>query len=109
MSILAHLKKFLYITNAKTKKNIMERHTRGLKTDRSFYEHNGKPYEFIGFSEDKAVLSPMTGDSTLLVVSEETFSKDFAQITQGGVFDLINNDDDDEHADMMARIGVGYI
>lgn len=87
----------------------MERHTRGLKTDRSFYEHNGKPYEFIGFSEDKAVLSPMTGDSNLLVVSEETFSKDFAQITQGGVFDLINNDDDDEHADMMTRIGVGYI
>ena len=89
----------------------MEKHTRGLKTDRSFYVYNfdGKPYEFVGFSEDKAVLSPMTGDDTLLVVNKGTFADNFTSITQGEVFDFINNDDDDEHAAMMSRIGVGYI
>ena len=85
------------------------RHSNGLKTDRSFYEHNGKPYEFVGYSEDKAVLSPMTGNDTLLIVKKETFIDNFNPITQGELFDFINNDDDDEHAAMMSRIGVGYI
>ena len=84
-------------------------HSKGLKTDRSFYKHNGKPYDFVGFSEDKAVLQELTGEGLLLVVDKKSFVDDFESITPGEVFDFIDNNNDEQHADMMSRLGIGYI
>lgn len=91
----------------------MQKHTTGLKTQRLFFAHDGKPYELIGYSYSNgttlAIVRNLIEDESLGIIPNEVFETEFKPISQGEVFDYINNDDDNEHAEMMKSIGVGYI
>lgn len=98
-------------------KIIMEKHTRGLKTDRMFFKDSkNQPYELITIVDDKYIMRNLitsediiyeapTLESTLANPVQETF----VGITQAEVFDCIDNNDDEQHAKMMDALGIGYI
>jgi len=90
----------------------MEKHTRGLKTERIFCKSkkNNEPFEVIAFSDNQVVLRNLVDDSGRVTIHHAVdWSNDYETITQGEVFDFIDNNDDKQHADMMDRLGIGYI
>ena len=88
-------------------------HTTGLKTQRLFFAHEGRPYELIGYSYSNnttiAVVRDLIDDESIKIVPNEVIETEFKPITQREVFDYIDNENDDEHAEMMQSIGIGYI
>ena len=97
-------------------KFIMEKHTRGLKTERMFFKDSkNQPYELITIVDDKYVMRNLiSGEDCIfnppifensIKEPEETF----VGITQAEVFDCIDNNDDEQHAKMMEALGIGYI
>lgn len=89
----------------------MEKHTRGLRTDRVYYNNskNNKPYELIIISNSGLHVTKnlITGDCEIYKTDE--FLRNFKEITQRDVFDYIDNNDDKQHAVMMDMLGIGYI
>ena len=94
----------------------MEKHTRGLKTERMFFKDSkNQPYELITVVDDKYVMRNLiSGEDSIfnppifensIKEPEETF----VGITQAEVFDCIDNNDDEQHAKMMEAMGIGYI
>ena len=94
----------------------MEKHTRGLKTDRIFFKDSkNQPYELITVVDDQYVMRNLiSGEDCIfnppifensIKEPEETF----VGITQAEVFDCIDNSDDEQHAAMMEALGIGYI
>ena len=94
----------------------MEKHTRGLKTERMFFKDSkNQPYELITIVDDKYVMRNLiSGEDSIfnppifensIKEPEETF----VGITQAEVFDCIDNNDDEQHAKMMEALGIGYI
>lgn len=94
----------------------MEKHTRGLKTERMFFKDSkNQPYELITIVDDKYVMRNLiSGEDSIfnppifensIKEPEETF----VEITQAELFDCIDNNDDEQHAKMMEALGIGYI
>jgi hypothetical protein len=93
----------------------MEKHTRGLKTERMFFKDSkNQPYELITIVDDKYVMRNLiSGEDSIfnppifensIKEPEETF----VEITQAELFDCIDNNDDEQHAKMMEALGIGY-
>ena len=95
----------------------MEKHTRGLKTDRMFFKNctTNEPYELITIVDDKYVMRNLiSGEDSIfdLPIFENSIKEPeetFVEITQAEVFDCIDNNDDEQHARMMEALGIGYI
>lgn len=94
----------------------MENHTRGLRAERLFYkDSNNQPYELISIVDDKYIMRNLiTGIDTIF--NEPIFENSikepeevFVEITQAEVFDCIDNNDDEQHANLMQNLGIGYI
>jgi len=94
----------------------MEKHTRGLKTERMFFKDSkNQPYELITIVDDKYVMRNLiSGEDCIfnppifensIKEPEETF----VGITQAEVFDCIDNNDDEQHTKLMENLGIGYI
>lgn len=97
--------------NQLKKNSNMEKHTKGLKDQRSFYKNvgNGQPYELIAITTDNdfVMKNLITGETGCYW--EGYARKDFIEIERSEVFDCIDNNDDRQHADMMRMLGIGYI
>lgn len=94
----------------------MEKHTRGLKTERMFFKDSkNQPYELITIVDGKYVMRNLISgkDSIFNPPIFENSIKEpeetFVGITQAEVFDCIDNNDDEQHAKMMEALGIGYI
>ena len=94
----------------------MENHTRGLRAERLFYkDSNNQPYELISIVDDKYIMRNLiTGIDSIF--NEPIFENSikepeevFVEITQAEVFDCIDNNDDEQHANLMQNLGIGYI
>lgn len=94
----------------------MEKHTRGLRAERLFYkDSNNQPYELITIVDDKYIMRNLiTGIDSIF--NEPIFENSikepeevFVEITQAEVFDCIDNNDDEQHANLMQNLGIGYI
>ena len=88
----------------------MEKHTRGLKDERIFCKskETNEPFEVIAISDNDVVLRNLI-DAHASIVNAVKYGTDYVGITQGEVFDCIDNNDDEQHADMMYMLGIGYI
>lgn len=88
----------------------MEKHTRGLKDERIFCKskETNEPFELIAISDNDVVLRNLI-DAHASIVNAVKYGTDYVGITQGEVFDCIDNNDDEQHADMMYMLGIGYI
>ena len=88
----------------------MEKHTRGLKDERIFCKSKvtNEPFEVIAISDNDVVLRNLI-DAHVSIVNAVKYGTDYVGITQGEVFDCIDNNDDEQHADMMYMLGIGYI
>lgn len=94
----------------------MENHTRALRTERLFYkDSNNQPYELISIVDDKYIMRNLiTGIDTIFnaPIFENSIKEPeevFVEITQAEVFDCIDNNDDEQHANLMQNLGIGYI
>ena len=89
----------------------MEKHTRGLKTEREFFKstEDNQPYEVIGITKYNYYVMRNLIDGEITVHLKDTIEGKFTPITQGDVFDCIDNNDDEQHAKMMDALGIGYI
>lgn len=96
----------------------MEKHTRGLKTEREFFKRNenitlgvvgGEPYELIAITESNDYVMRNLISGAVNVYRVWDVKNGFTPITQGEVFDCIDNNDDEQHAKMMEALGIGYI
>ena len=94
----------------------MENHTRGLKTERMFFKDSkNQPYELITIVDDKYIMRNLiSGEDSIFnpPISENSINETeetFVGITQGEVFDCIDNNDDEQHAKLMENLGIGYI
>lgn len=94
----------------------MEKHTRGLKTNRMFFKDSkNQPYELITIVDDKYVMRNLISgedsifNSPIFENSIKEPEETFVEITQAEVFDCIDNNDDEQHAKMMEALGIGYI
>ena len=94
----------------------MEKHTRGLKTERMFFKDSkNQPYELITIVDDKYVMRNLiSGEDSIfnLPIFENSIKEPeetFVGISQAEVFDCIDNNDDEQHARMMEALGIGYI
>ena len=94
----------------------MEKHTRGLKTDRMFFKDSkNQPYELITIVDDKYVMRNLISGEDIIFnppIFENSIKEPeetFVGITQAEVFDCINNNDDEQHAKLMENLGIGYI
>lgn len=94
----------------------MENHTRGLRAERLFYkDSNNQPYELISIVDDRYIMRNLiTGIDSIF--NEPIFENSikepeevFVEITQAEVFDCIDNNDDEQHANLMQNLGIGYI
>lgn len=94
----------------------MENHTRGLRAERLFYkDSNNQPYELISIVDDRYIMRNLiTGIDSIF--NEPIFGNSikepeevFVEITQAEVFDCIDNNDDEQHANLMQNLGIGYI
>ena len=96
----------------------MEKHTRGLKTEREFFKRNenaalgivgGEPYELITITESNDYVMRNLISGAVNVYRVWDVKNSFTPITQGEVFDCIDNNDDEQHAKLMETLGIGYI
>ena len=94
----------------------MEKHTRGLKTNRMFFKDSkNQPYELITIVDDKYVMRNLISgedsifNSPIFENSIKEPEETFVEITQAEVFDCIDNNDDEQHAKIMEALGIGYI
>lgn len=90
----------------------MEKHTRGLKTERIFCKSkkNNEPFEVIAFSDNQVILRNLVdGDGHVSIHNAVDWGTEFVGISQAEVFDCIDNNDDEQHAKMMDALGIGYI
>lgn len=90
----------------------MEKHTRGLKTERIFCKSkkNNEPFEVIAFSDNQVILRNLVDeDGHVSIHNAVDWGTEFVGISQAEVFDCIDNNDDEQHAKMMDALGIGYI
>lgn len=90
----------------------MEKHTRGLKTERLFCRNKktNEPFEVIAFSDNQVILRNLVDeDGHVSIHNAVDWGTEFVGISQAEVFDCIDNNDDEQHAKMMDALGIGYI
>jgi len=89
----------------------MEKHTRSLKDERFFYKNleTNQPYEVVAITEDNEYVMRNLITGVVNIYHFKMVTSDFIEIIQAEVFDCIDNNDDQQHADMMTALGIGYI
>lgn len=90
----------------------MRNHTQGLKSERIFCKNKetNEPFEVVAFSDNNVILRNLVDESHHVSIhNADDWGSEFVGISQGEVFDCIDNDDDEQHARMMQALGIGYI
>lgn len=96
----------------------MEKHTRGIKTNRIFFKNHttNEPYELITIVDDKFVMRNLITGNDIIYEQKNAelpltnqVQDDFVEITQDEVFDCIDNNDDELHDKLMKNLGIGNI